>query len=96
MLHSGPLSGAYEQGRAVIAAEHAGERAAVELHAIEHLATLADAHATTIADVGVPDRSFRVEADAVWRVVADLCPDAPVRQWAVDVDVERGEPVAQD
>jgi hypothetical protein len=80
MLYSGPLCGAHKQGRAVIAAEHAGERAAVELHSIEYLDTLADAHAITIADIGIPDRPFSVEADAVWRVVPDLCPDAPIRQ----------------
>ena len=59
---SGPVRGRHEQARAVDPAQHARERAAVELHPIQNLAALGDPHAASVTDVGVPDGSVPIEA----------------------------------
>ncbi len=88
-----PLGRHHEQGSVVHATEHTGEAAAVEVNGLQHLAALADAHATLVGNVAVPDGSFGVEANAVWDAVAEVGPHAPIRQAAVFLDVEGCEPI---
>ena len=68
------MRGGDEQRRPVRAAEHAGEAAAVERDCLQYFAAFAHAHAALVGDVGVPDRAFRVEADAVGDAVAERRP----------------------
>jgi hypothetical protein len=65
MLRPGPVRGDHEESGTILSAEHAGECPAIELDALQDLASLADAHAALITDIGVPDRAVAVEADAV-------------------------------
>ncbi len=65
MLRPRPVRGDHEESGAIRSAEHAGERATIEMDALQDLAALADAHAAAITDIGLPDRAITVEADAV-------------------------------
>ena len=65
VLRPGPVRADHEESAAVVAAEHAGERATIELNPLQHLTTFAHAHAAAITDVGVPGRAVAVETDAV-------------------------------
>ncbi|HJY97428.1 MAG TPA: hypothetical protein VJ371_20965, partial [Streptosporangiaceae bacterium] len=58
--------------------EGAGEAAAVQVDHLEDLAAFADAHATAVGHVGVPDGVLLVDADAVRDAVAQVGPGAPV------------------
>jgi hypothetical protein len=58
------------------------------------LTAFANAHATLVRDVAVPDGAFRVEADAAWDAAVDVGPHPPVGQAAIGCDVKRREPVA--
>jgi hypothetical protein len=69
----------------------AGEAPAVKLDRLQHLSPLANAHATLVGDVSVPDGALGVEADAVGDAVSEVGPHPPVRQTAVVCDVERRE-----
>ena len=89
-----PLARDDEQRRAVGAAEHAREAAAVELDPVEDLAALADADAAPVGHVGVPDGTLGVDADAVRDAVAEVGPDAPAREAAVGRDVQRRQAAA--
>ncbi len=73
--------------------ECAREAAAVEFDRLQHLASLADAHAAFVGDVPVPDGALGVEADAVGDPLAEVRPDPAVGEAAVVCDVERGEPL---
>src|SRR5215218_9088604 len=84
----------HEKCPAVLAAEHAGEAAAVELDRLQHLTAFANAHTPFVRDVPVPDCAFCIEADAVGDAVTEVGPYPPVRQSAVGSDVECREPVA--
>ena len=59
------MCGDHEESVAVVAAKHAGERAAIELDPLQHLTALAHAHAAAISDVGVPGRAVAIETDPV-------------------------------
>ena len=59
----------------------------------EDVAALADADAALVRDVGVPDGSFGVDADAVGHSVAELGPDTTVGQAAVVGDLVGGQPL---
>jgi hypothetical protein len=59
------MRGNHEQGAAIVPAQHAGERRAIELDPIQHLPALADSHAAATGDIGVPRGALAVEADAV-------------------------------
>jgi hypothetical protein len=87
------MRGGDEQRPPVRPAEHAGEAAAVERDCLQYFAALAHARAAFVGDVGVPDSPFRVEADAVGAAVAEVGPDAAVRQVAVGGYGEGGQPV---
>ena len=65
MLRPGPVRGDHEESAAVVAAKHAGERAAIKLDPLQHLTALAHAHAAAITDVRIPGRAVAVETDAV-------------------------------
>ena len=79
---------------AVVAAEHAGEAAAIGGHGLQDAPALGDPDAVLVGDVGVPDGALGVEADAVGRgALAELSPDAPVDHVTRGGDRERGEPV---
>jgi hypothetical protein len=89
--------GRYQEQRSVVRApEHASEAPAVEMDCLQHLPAFADAHATPVGHVCIPDGVFGVEADAVGDAVAEVGPHAPVRQAPVRGDVEGGEPFAVD
>ena len=60
-LRPGPVRGNHEQGGAVLPAQHAGERAAIELDPFQNLTALVDAHAAPITDIGVPGGAVAVE-----------------------------------
>jgi hypothetical protein len=93
-MFSGPLHSCASMNRVVpLVPPSAREAAAVQADRLEHLPALADAHAALIGDVGVPDGVLGVGAEAVRDAIAQIGPHAPVRQAAVGVDVERGEPL---
>src|SRR5579859_6843683 len=69
-----------EEGLPVGAAEHAREAAAVECDRLQHFATLADAHAALVGNVGVPDGVVGFETDTVGHTVAEVGPDASIGQ----------------
>src|SRR5918995_6301044 len=50
----------------------AGEAPAVKLDRLQHLSPLANAHATLVGDVSVPDGALGVEADAVGDAVSEV------------------------
>src|SRR5918995_1101489 len=91
VLGAVPLGCHHEQRPPVGAAERAGEAPPVELDRLEHLAALANAHATLVGDVAVPDGVLGVDADAVGDSVAEVGPHPPVREAALVRDVERRE-----
>jgi hypothetical protein len=91
-LGSAPGLGDDEQARVLPAAERAGERAAIEFNGRQRLAALAHPHAAPARDVGVPDRTLGVGANAVRVIAGCLCPHPPVMQVAVAADVIAGEP----
>ena len=61
---------------------------------LQHLTTLANAHAAFVRYVPVPDGVLGVETDAVGEVAAEVSPYPPVRQSTVDRDIEGREPLA--
>jgi len=76
----------HEQRSQARAAKRAGEAAAVEVDRLQHLTTLANAHAAPVGNVRVPDGAVGVEADAVGDAVAEVGPHPPVGQAAVSGD----------
>ena len=58
---------------------------------LQDLAALANAHATLVGDVGVPDGVLCIEADTVGNAVAEIGPHSPVRKATVGLDVEGRE-----
>src|SRR5262245_52159841 len=65
VLHATPLGGDQEQRSPARASEHASETAAVKVDTLQDLTTFADAHATLVGNVSVPDGVIGVDADAV-------------------------------
>jgi len=62
LLHAPPL-GRYEKQRALTRApEHAGEAAAVKVDRLQHLTTLADAHAPFVGNVAVAELHSPVDS----------------------------------
>jgi len=57
-----PLGRHQEQRSPISASEHAGEAASIEIDRLQDLPALANAHATLIGDVGVPDSVLCIEA----------------------------------
>jgi hypothetical protein len=94
MLSAAPLGRDHEQGFPLDAAKHAGEAAAVEIDRLQHLATLANAHATLIGNVAIPNGALAVDANAVRHAAVKVGPYAPIQETAVGGDVERGKPLA--
>src|SRR5262245_501684 len=93
VLHATPL-GRYQEQRSVVRApEHASEAPPVKVDRLQHLTAFADAHATPVGHVSVPDCVVRVEADAVGNAVPEACPHAAVRQPSVHGNVEGCEPL---
>ena len=88
ILRAGPFSPHDEQRLAGLAPEHAREASQVGIDALQHLSALADAHATLVGDGAVPDGPFRVHADPIGGIVAEVGPHPPVRKAAVRGDVE--------
>src|SRR5579863_3849580 len=80
--------------RPVRPAQRAGKAAAIENDRLENLAAFANPNAAFIGHVGVPNCAFGVERDAIRNAVAEIGPDAPVREAAVSADVEGGELLA--
>src|SRR4029453_9364260 len=83
-LGAGPVGNVHEQRPAVVSAEHAGEAEAVQLDRLQHLASLANAHAGV--ELGAPDGALVVHADAV-AALAEIRPDAPARQTSALSDI---------
>ena len=79
------------EGSSVGTAEHASERAPVELDDLELLTAFAHADASLVRHIGVPDRVLCIEADAVWWVLPEIGEDPPTAQGTVLGDVERGQ-----
>jgi len=93
-IHATPFRRENEQRFPVGTAKHARETAAISIDRLQRLATFADADATFVRNVGVPDRAIGVEADAVGNARAEIGPDSSVRQTAIQSDVECGDPFA--
>ena len=87
-----PFLGDHEQGRPSGPPSAQAKQPRSSSTVCQHLATLADAHAPLVRDVGVPDGVLGVGTDAVRDAIAELGPDPPVRQAAVGRDVERRQP----
>src|SRR4029453_10508247 len=68
--------------------EHAREAGQAGLDALQHLSALADAHAALVGNGRVPDGTFRIHADPVGRIFAEVGPHPPVREATVRSDVE--------
>src|SRR5689334_2513626 len=66
-LHSEPFGGRDKQCLSTRTAEHAGECTAIDLDPVEDLAAFANADATFIGNVGIPDGPRLIETDAVGR-----------------------------
>src|SRR5262249_24076186 len=74
------------------ASERASDAAAIKFDPLQHLPSFANAHATFVGDIGVPDGALGIEADAVGDAVAKVGPHSPPGQVAVHGDVESREP----
>ena len=59
---------------------------AVKVDRLQHLTAFANAHATLVGDVPVPDGVVRVETNAVGEAAVEVGPNPPVRQAAVGRD----------
>src|SRR5262249_17120865 len=93
VIHATPLGRYQEQRSVVYAPEHASETPAVKVDCLQRLTAFADAHASLVGNISVPDGIVGVEADTVGDAVAELGPPAPVRQAAVSTDVKGGKPL---
>src|SRR5260370_25392220 len=80
-----------KQRSPVGASEHASEAASIEIDSLQALAALANAYATLVGDVGVPDGVLCIEADTIGNAVAEVGPHSPVRKATVGLDVEGRE-----
>jgi hypothetical protein len=78
----------------VIPSQRAGETAAVKVDRLQHLTTFANAHATFVRNVSVPDGVIIIAADAIGDAAVKSRPHAPVRQTPVRGDVESRAPLA--
>jgi hypothetical protein len=72
--------------------QRTGEAPAVEIDCLQYLPAFSCADAALVGDVRVPDRAFVVEADAVRGGGVEVGPDPAIRQAAVALDIESGEP----
>src|SRR6266849_5790666 len=86
-----PLGRHQMQRSSVGASEHAGEAASIEIDRLQDLAALANAHATLVGDVGVPDGVLCIEADTIGNAVTEVGPHSSVRKATVGLDVEGRE-----
>ena len=91
VLKPTPFAHDHEQRPAIIAAEHAREAPAITIDALKHLAAFANAHASLVGHVGVPDGAFGIDTDTVRHSVPELGPGPAVRQRAIAGNVKRGE-----
>src|SRR5712692_2777108 len=89
-----PLGRHHEQSLSIRAPKRARETAAIKLNCLQHLTALANAYATLVRDVPVPDGILGVEADPVGDAVAEVGPHPAFRQVAVRCDMEGREPFA--
>ena len=100
-LGPSPLSRQHEKESTIRSAQHGGEDRPVVFDPLQHSAAFFDAYASTFGRVGAacvragvgglgPDRALGVEADPVGSHVVG--PHPTVREAAVGVDVERGQP----
>src|SRR5262249_26850652 len=83
-----------EKSSLFLAPEHAGETASVKVDCLQHLTTLADAHAALIRNVCVPDGVVGVQANPVGNAAPQVSPYPPIGQAAVGNDLEGGELLA--
>src|SRR5262249_8805028 len=88
LLYATPLRDDQEQRPLVRASECAGETAAVEVDGLQHSATFADAYATLVGNVSVPDGVVRIDADPVRRAAAEVGAAARVGEAAARRDIE--------
>src|SRR5262245_45023649 len=65
LLHPAPLGRDQEQRSVLQAPEHTSKATPVKCDCLQHLTTFADAHATLVGNVAVPDGVVGVDADAV-------------------------------
>ena len=68
------------KGLLVDAAEHAGKAATISIDCLQRFATFANANAAFVRNGRVPDSVLGIEADAVRCTVAEVGPDASVRE----------------
>ena len=90
-VHAAPLSGDIVLRFLRFATQHASETAAVDGDSLQHFAAFADAYASLVGNIGVPDGVIGIDADAVRDAVTEVSPHAPVRQTSVGGDGKRGQ-----
>jgi len=78
-LHTTPLCRNHEQRSFVRASEHTSKAAPISVDRLQHLTTFADAHATLIGNVRIPDATVGVDANAVGNAVVQVCPYVSLR-----------------
>src|SRR5947209_7344822 len=79
LLHATPLGRHDEQRSLVCASEHASKAAAINCDRLKHLTSFADAHASFVGNVSVPDSVIGVDADAVGSAATEVGPHPAVR-----------------
>jgi hypothetical protein len=94
VLHATPLGRYQEQSSVADTPEHASEAAAVKLDGLQHFPAFANAHATLVWDIAIPNGVFGVEANAIGDAAVEVGPNPPVRKAAVSRDVEGRESLA--
>jgi len=78
-----PPGGDHVKGLSIVPTEHAGAATAIERDSRQPLTTFGHPHAMLVRHVGVPGRSLGIEADAVWRGVAEVSPHPATGQAAI-------------
>ena len=91
--HARPPGGDHVKARSIGPADHAGEATAIEGDSRQPLATFGHPHAILARHVGVPGRSLGIQADSVWRGVAQVGPHPMTGQAASRTDVEAEKPM---
>jgi hypothetical protein len=85
-----------KQRATVCSAEHTREAASVGLDRLQHLPARAHPDTPFIRHVGIPDRTFDIQANAIRHTVAEIGPYAPIGKTAVVSDIKRVKRRAYD
>src|SRR5260370_13996269 len=91
LLGATPLGSQHEQSLLVRPSEHAGEASTVKVDCLQHISTLAHAHAAFVGNVCVPDGLGGIDTNAVRNTVSEIGPHPPVLETSICGDVKSRE-----